>query len=263
MRQFVVKALLGPVAFLGIAAGLLLPSPSAAAETSHVALIVQSGPGVKPDSTCGTYAKRMSGFDLLRQAGHEVTYQAKTYKLLQLDGLPVSPSTDKTHYWAYFYRLPGSDWAPYRQNGAESLPLPGTVEAWLYFDGKAYDPPDLAFEKICGTSNSAAASGSQPAATTTGRSATTAGSGAHTGPVKPSGHATTKVPSGRGATAATASPPTSFEQPLHASAVPGLPTESGGKHAQGAGPLVLFVLGGLAVTAALVARAIRQQNERQ
>jgi hypothetical protein len=149
-RRFAIKAFFGlSLLTLALIAALMRPMPAGAA-TQTVALVVQTGPGSKPAVNCVGYTKDMSGFDVLRAAEHEIQYQAKTYAMVRIDGTPTPPKIDSTHYWAYFSRAPGHGWVRNTKTGAVSRPQPGTVDAWIYVDGKAYNPPDETFDRICG-----------------------------------------------------------------------------------------------------------------
>jgi hypothetical protein len=103
-------------------------------------------------SGCATVKKGATGVDVLRAAGHTVSFRQDGL-LCTIDDLPSSGCTDvdDTHYWAYFHRAPGATSFTYSTEGASTYkPANTSTEGWIYRDGGALTPPEnVPYANIC------------------------------------------------------------------------------------------------------------------
>jgi hypothetical protein len=134
-------------AALAVVAGLLglLPAaPAAAANPTHVAIVIV-GHGV----ACVRWHSGITGDEVLNDVA-TVKYRPTDGLITQIDGTPGNNRADETHYWSYWHNT-GAGWR-YSTTGAGSyLPKAGTVEGWHFINGSstATPPPVRSYASIC------------------------------------------------------------------------------------------------------------------
>lgn len=120
-------------------AGTVIAAPAAQAascrEGGGVTVVVDFGGGVQTSCANGDPG---SGLDALNSAGFGYTRNS-TGLVCQINSTPGNcpdpPPTDR--YWSYWHGTPGGSWS-YSPKGPGSYnPAPGTVEGWVYGNGRS------------------------------------------------------------------------------------------------------------------------------
>lgn len=134
-------------------AGVALPAtPAAAAKTICVGLVVDARSLGGPVSAhCTTVPDGSTGYDVLGADGHTVGFRNDGL-ICTIDNRPSDgcAAVDAEHYWAYFHRKPGSSSWSYSNEGATTYePGNGETEGWVWRDGDAAKPDNVAYATIC------------------------------------------------------------------------------------------------------------------
>lgn len=106
--------------------------PKATASCTGVWVVVDRGNGQQTVRCATKYA---TGLDALRSAGFKV--EAKDGFVNRIHGFPYTIDTTFSKYWGYWSATPKADgtwntWTSYNVGAAQSQPVKGTVEGWLY-----------------------------------------------------------------------------------------------------------------------------------
>jgi hypothetical protein len=152
------------LACLLLPAFLALPTlPTRAQEPGRAGLVVQFGE-IRVEARClEVPAEGAKGVDLLNASGLEVVADVSSgmgISVCQVEGQGCAYPTQhcfcqcmgggECAYWNYFYREPGAETWTYSPLGAVlHTVLPGSVEAWVWGDGRTPPAAGLTFEAIC------------------------------------------------------------------------------------------------------------------
>jgi hypothetical protein len=143
-----------------------MPARGASRPTICVALVVDARSiGSDVSTSCAKLPKGASGVAVLQAGGHQVGFRSDGL-LCTIDGLPKTgcAGINDSHYWAYFHRAPGSTRWVYSSEGPASYqPVNDSTEGWVYDDGKALTPENVAYHRICPPERSATATPSETA----------------------------------------------------------------------------------------------------
>ena len=106
--------------------------PKATASCTGVWVVVDRGNG-QTTTRCAT--KYGTGLEALKSAGFKV--EAKNGFIDRIHGFPFTIDSTFTNYWGYWSATPKADgtwntWTSYGVGAAQSKPVKGTVEGWLY-----------------------------------------------------------------------------------------------------------------------------------
>ncbi len=140
-----------------------LPGLARADEPDRAGLVVQFGDG-RVEARCVAFeGGEITGADLLTRSGMDVVVDASRgmgITVCRIEGegcaYPSEPcfcqcmGGGECAYWNYFYRDPGDAGWSYSALGAVLRKVrPGSIEAWVWGDGRT--PPDdaLTFEAVC------------------------------------------------------------------------------------------------------------------
>jgi hypothetical protein len=132
------------------------PTQSTATQSGKicVALVVDGRAlGSNVSTSCATVSKGATGVDVLRAAGHRLTFRNDGL-ICAIDGLPRDgcSSVDASHYWAYFHRAPGAtSWTYSSDNESTYRPANKSTEGWVYDDGTSRTPQNVPYSQICKT----------------------------------------------------------------------------------------------------------------
>ena len=130
-------------AALSAGTALAVPAAPAAAQPTHVAVVV-AGVGQACVPAGG------DGLQVLSSA-FTVTYGQRQYAgfVLTINGKGTD-QPDNTHYWSYWHDT-GSGWQYSSTGGAGYYPPAGSIEGWSYDDGQtnAPPPPGVSYADIC------------------------------------------------------------------------------------------------------------------
>jgi hypothetical protein len=156
---------------------LSLSSPALADEPSQAGLVVQFGDG-RLETRCVLFeSSAIRGDDLLARTDLEVVIDASSgmgITVCQIEGQGCAYPSEHCFcqcmggsdcaYWNYFFRDPGgSDWIYSPLGAAVRRAEPGSVEAWVWGDGRVPPDNELTFEAICAPSTPTATQTAQPA----------------------------------------------------------------------------------------------------
>lgn len=134
---------LAVAAALSVGAALAVPAAPAAAQPTHVAIVV-AGVGQACVPAGG------DGLQVLSSA-FTVTYGQRQYAgfVLTINGKGTD-QPDDTHYWSYWHDT-GSGWQYSSTGGAGYYPPAGSIEGWSYDDGQtnAPAPPSTSYGSVC------------------------------------------------------------------------------------------------------------------
>jgi hypothetical protein len=140
-----------------------LPALSSADEPSQVGFIVQFG-DERVESRCIAFdGEEISGSELLSLSGVDVVIDASRgmgITVCQIEGegcaYPSEPcfcqcmGGGDCGYWNYFYRDPGqTEWTYSALGAVLRKAQPGSVEAWVWGDGRIPPASDLTYETVC------------------------------------------------------------------------------------------------------------------
>ena len=141
---------------------VVLPGGAFAADPDQVALVVQYAEG-KVDTLCIALGEdEISGADLLTRSGLDLIIDTASMgvTICQIQDVGCAYPADACFcqcmggadcaYWNYFYRDPGeAEWSYSALGAAMRKVTPGSVEAWVWGDGRTPPADDLTFEAIC------------------------------------------------------------------------------------------------------------------
>jgi cell division septation protein DedD len=156
----------------------LLPMRLAAGEPNQAGLVVQFGDGLVETRCIALEEAEISGADLLARSGLDVVIDASsgmgiTVCRIQEVGCahPSEPcfcqcmGGGECAYWNYFYLEPGETEWTYSALGAVLRKVaPGSVEAWVWGDGRTPPADDLLFDAVCTAPSPTPTQTAQPAA---------------------------------------------------------------------------------------------------
>lgn len=165
-----------------LAALLLLPAlPARAQEPGQAGLVVLFDEARVELLCLEVPAEGAKGVDLLNASGLDVVTDVSSgmgISVCQVEGQGCAYPAQhcfcqcmggaECAYWNYFYREPGAETWTYSPLGAVlHTVLPGSVEAWVWGDGRTPPAADLTFEVICqpptpGANTAAASSTPRP-----------------------------------------------------------------------------------------------------
>src|SRR4051812_32541709 len=135
-----VTALAAATGSLGATSARATGSTAASGHTICVALVVDGRSlGSNVSTSCAKVSKGSTGVDVLRAAGHRLTFRNDGL-VCAIDGLPKGgcSGVDENHYWAYFHRAPGSTTWSYSSEGPSTYqPANASTDGWVYDDGNA------------------------------------------------------------------------------------------------------------------------------
>ena len=159
MHRAGVGVVLGLVLLLGLAR---LPSMAFAAESDEIALVIQYDDGQADTFCIAVEGSEISGADLLVRSDLDLIIDTASMgvTICQIGEVGCAfPSKacfcqcmggEDCAYWNYFYRDPGEpDWTYSALGAAVRKARPGSVEAWVWGDGRTPPVEDLTFEAIC------------------------------------------------------------------------------------------------------------------
>lgn len=149
---------------------LLLALPAGAQEAGQAGLVIQFGEDQIQTFCLDVPAGGAQGLDLLQASGLELVADVSSgmgVSVCQIEGLGCTYPAQhcfcqcmggsECAYWNYFYRDPGAETWTYSPLGAvlHSV-LPGSVEAWVWGDGRTPPAENLTFEAVCGLTTATA-----------------------------------------------------------------------------------------------------------
>jgi len=157
---------LGIGALFGVSLLLLLAAMSPAgvfsADPDQVALVVQYADGQVETYCIAMEEDEISGAEVLIRSGLKLVVDTSrmgvTICQIQDVGCSYPAQACFCHcmggsdcaYWNYFYRDPGeTDWSYSALGAAMRRSRPGSVDAWVWGDGRTLPGDDLTFEAIC------------------------------------------------------------------------------------------------------------------
>ncbi len=139
--------------------------PGLADEPNQAGLVVQFDEG-RVETLCLEFeGDEISGNELLVDSGLDMVVDTTTMgvRVCQIEGQGCVPPGEHCFcqcmgigssgcaYWNYFYRDPGAEGWTYSNLGAALRRVqPGSVEAWVWGDGRTPPSDDLTFAAICG-----------------------------------------------------------------------------------------------------------------
>lgn len=141
----------------------ILPSGATADETNRAGLVILFGDG-RVESRCVAFEQEeITGAELLAHSGLDTIIDASRgmgITVCSIEGVgcvyPVEPcfcqcmGGGECAYWNYFYRDPGETEWIYSALGAVLRKVrPGSIEAWVWGDGKAPPPAELDLDDVC------------------------------------------------------------------------------------------------------------------
>ncbi|MGD8793292.1 MAG: hypothetical protein PVF47_12140 [Anaerolineae bacterium] len=160
MTDRVIVRLLLALLFLMVA---LWPAPVRADEPNRAGLVIGFDEG-RVETRCIAFEEdSISGDQLLARAGLDLildTSGSMGLTVCRIEGLGCDfpgqhcfcqcMGGGDCAYWNYFYRPPGAETWTYSPLGAGLRKVePGTVEAWVWGDGRTPPADELTFEAIC------------------------------------------------------------------------------------------------------------------
>lgn len=114
----------------------------------YAALVIDPGSGYAQTACVVVTDSSMNGYELLEASGLEYVVEEGFTKSI----LGVANQDGETNYWSYWY-WDGRDWVFQSSGAANSVVLPGTIEAWHFTSWEEYpsQPPDIIpdFQNIC------------------------------------------------------------------------------------------------------------------
>jgi len=180
-------------------APLVAIAPPASAAPTHVAVVIAGDRTV-----CVNWFSGMTGLDALEAAASSVEYGQGNYRglVVKIDGVG-SPTPTTQLYWSYWHDN-GGGWSYSSYGPASYDPKAGSVEGWIYNDGKTA-PPSASYASVCGSLDpkptSAAPTTAAPKPEPSRSTVRSTGSTAPSGIVAPPPPSTTRAPAPNATTA--------------------------------------------------------------
>lgn len=147
-RGAVATAATALAAGAAILCGTAAPAVAEASTSPNsVGIVIETAPG-KYTTHCVAWRAGLTGTDVIQSAA-KVTWG--TGKLagfvIKLDGVGNSAPTN-TQYWSYYHDA-GTGWAYANTGPSGYKPKAGTVDGWVWVDGKDYKPPAVSYTTVC------------------------------------------------------------------------------------------------------------------
>jgi hypothetical protein len=142
-----------------LAAGLVAPVRAQQSEPHRVGLVVVHGDGSVASACVAFSEEGISGAELLRRSGMEVTlgaYGGLGYGVCAIGDEGCAAGQDcfcqcrsaPCAYWVYSHRNPDGSWAISGSGASGWQVHNGDVDGWVWGDGSTA-PPAVTFEQVC------------------------------------------------------------------------------------------------------------------